>query len=777
MSTVNICLLKSFNNYYNRIIKKYDVLSDYLLEVEDYRIIGNSLTSNGIAFNPNDGIGTTQVINWQESWNPDYLLILDRDTSTILSRWFVIESKRTRANQYTITLKRDSIADFYDDVINAPVFIEKATVSGNNDPAIFNNEQITFNKIKKSETLLKDDTGCAWIVGYYDKTQRASLSGTLDSVDFSKLGGEIININSKFESWLYHSYVENPFEFIRNYSIHIVGLQPSIGGVETVLKSDGKDWSSFQRTQYPALTQLIITDDLRYHVRERLLPLADASETTLPLFKTLINSLDSISEDLVELTSDTGKIIKDTDGRLFRLSLNRGPLKTSIRKITSSDGALFVALSNYIYQGGSFTIFGLSGSINNDCFEIEYTYEPWTLSYEELTEYSLNWSLGSTNRVNTVDAPYNLFAIPYGDNVYVSNGGDQIYKLEKTDAINLASAIALNSSIVFDIQLLPYCPLNNLKYVLKPSTTSWIGFGGKRYFRESSNDQTISGVRYYAWLYLSEDEPGQNIYTKTSHLTTNVTTYTINGGVALQGPDTEGFFEAKTTQTYIDLTQMSTDSYSVIKTYNDEIKALIFDVAYSNFSFNINKRILISESSYKIENEVNSYRLCSGNYSSSFEFSLAKNGIIDFFKVDCAYKPYAPYIHVAPNWGKLYGQDFGDARGLICAGDYSLTQLSDAWKNYQINNKNYLNIFDRQIENMEINNAYQRISQAFNIGTGAIGGATSGAQAGFNLGGGAGAIAGGVIGGVASLTGGLVDYTMSEQLRHEAIDYTKDQFG
>ena len=80
-----------------------------------------------------------------------------------------------------------------------------------------------------------------------------------------------------------------------------------------------------------------------------------------------------------------------------------------------------------------------------------------------------------------------------------------------------------------------------------------------------------------------------------------------------------------------------------------------------------------------------------------------------------------------------------------------------------------MNAFNRQIENLEVQQDYQRTQQALNIVTGAIGGAVGGAV----LGGGVG----GVVGGLASVAGGIADFAMSEKLRTEALDYTKDMFG
>ena len=83
----------------------------------------------------------------------------------------------------------------------------------------------------------------------------------------------------------------------------------------------------------------------------------------------------------------------------------------------------------------------------------------------------------------------------------------------------------------------------------------------------------------------------------------------------------------------------------------------------------------------KLANECDLVRIVSQNYSAIFEFSPAKSGGVDGFLADCTYKPWAPYIHILPKLKGLYGDNFvsiDDARGLICGGDMSLPQLSNA---------------------------------------------------------------------------------------------------
>ena len=83
----------------------------------------------------------------------------------------------------------------------------------------------------------------------------------------------------------------------------------------------------------------------------------------------------------------------------------------------------------------------------------------------------------------------------------------------------------------------------------------------------------------------------------------------------------------------------------------------------------------------KVSNECDLFRLVSQNYSAIFEFSPAKSGGVDGFLADCTYKPWSPYIHILPKLKGLYGDNFvaiDDTRGLICGGDMSLSQLSNA---------------------------------------------------------------------------------------------------
>ena len=149
----------NYNTYGNRVVKKENTLADYL-EYETAR----EVTAN---FNPNDGVDTVQVLNNKTHDVGNYLIVVDNN-SNIVSRWYVMESIYMRDGQHFVKLHRDLFVDYWEGIKSAPCFIEKATVPST-DSAIFNKENMTFNQIKSGEYPLKDETGCAWVVGYIPK--------------------------------------------------------------------------------------------------------------------------------------------------------------------------------------------------------------------------------------------------------------------------------------------------------------------------------------------------------------------------------------------------------------------------------------------------------------------------------------------------------------------------------------------------------------------------------------------------------------------------------
>jgi outer membrane lipoprotein SlyB len=338
---------------------------------------------------------------------------------------------------------------------------------------------------------------------------------------------------------------------------------------------------------------------------------------------------------------------------------------------------------------------GIVGTANDDSFAILNLDIPRKkLSIVAINKSGYNYTI-STSRRHLTDAPYDMFCIPYSDTFSIYEGSDLRCVTKKEVALQVINNMIENyGSIIYDIQILPFCPIPN---VIKMA---------------------------------SEKEQ-------------------------------------------INVIELSTLDYSWIEQGENKIGA-IFNVTQSPWSdyIQLDNEDRVQITNAKIQNECDKYRLCSPNFNSAFEFSAAKNNGLNGFNIYYTYYPYNPYIQVAPEFNGLYGQTYNDSRGLVCQGDYSLTIVNNSWTEYQLQNKNYLNSFNREIDNMEVQHKIGRIQDI----VGGVTGAASGAMLGSMVPG-IGTAVGAIVGGATSAVGGAVDYAINEMLRNEALDYKKDQFG
>ena len=189
----------------------------------------------------------------------------------------------------------------------------------------------------------------------------------------------------------------------------------------------------------------------------------------------------------------------------------------------------------------------------------------------------------------------------------------------------------------------------------------------------------------------------------------------------------------------------------------------------------------ISITDIKMQTALERYRLVSPNFNSIFEFDPTKmvrgNNKTVGFGAMCTYLPNQPYLRIYPYFGNLYGANYLDGRGLICNGDFSLPQSNDAWTTYMLNNKNYQTMFNRNIESMDKQHAWNTAASAVGIVTGAVGGASQGAMTGFMAGGPAGAVGGAVAGGAAGLVGGGLDLAQTITTQRDARENAIQQFN
>lgn len=695
MST--IYLLK-YNNYYNRIVKKEDTLGAYL--TQDYLLD----TFENINFVPADGVDTTLVVK-HVGPNPDYLIVADGND--IESRWFVVESDIIRGGQYRLTLHRDVIVDSYDLVVNAPCFIEKATLS-NNDPFIFNGEDMTFNQIKQAETPLKDETGCAWVVGYIPKDSFTGEASTRTvNTDFILADSADIVVEN-IDQWEYYPYITQKFNSYYTEEPIFIGRAAMMNGTVRMWNQFGSQGTSLELTsaiynRFFALAGGVITTDLtinnmadvgvwgidgtRAKAAQKWAGSARASLKST-LAKTL--GLHTTAETSTFLGLNSKTIYDSTAKKYYRIRVEGSPARWT-QNINSNMPALFNTMSNNLIRdcgnveiGGAVKNIQITGTAGATSFAAEASYYEYKVYLDQYT-ISANVVISTPeNRYHLEDQPYDMFCMPYSDSLKIYQNGVQLTTASSSLAINLATQIGAStgSGNVYDIQLLPYCPV--------------------RYCIMDDNTFDVKGSKF-----------------------------------------------------------------DLVKTADGKTVGVLLWATKSSFTLNIYRNI--ASLNPKIENLVDKWRLCSPNFNGQFEFSPAMNGGVDYFNVDCTYKPFNPYIHVNPNFKKMYGQDFNDARGLICGGDFSLPQVSNAWADYQLNNKNYENIFNREIQNLQVQQKAQRIGDIASAVTGIGGGVAAGGMMG--------GVPGAVAGGVASLGGGVADIVIGDKLRAEAMDYKRDMFG
>lgn len=678
----------NYNNYKNRILKREEELSDY----------GTPLLSFSTNFNPEDNITATAIVNTplaQQSLGNYCLAVGSYDT--IESRWFVTEQIYIRNGQYKVLLMRDVLADFYDDVISATSFIKKGYLP-QSSPAFYLDEGYKVNQIKKREVLLKDTSGCAWIVGYLNNNPETEYP----VIDIGAQVPADLSVDS-ISSWPLSQYIgaENAIESAKENEIDMrLTIQEGSSRNKLVYEfTQERITNSYQENNI---------SDLRYRTNH-----AEYILTNFPLMFLLLDKSELVDAILAVEGLDgyptttidnmhalNNKVVKDT-------STNKYYRITYVEETRDIDPQFRVdssVLAKTDELVSSFNVLadGMAIDTYPDYYGgISYTLTAYT-NYITLTEVSAISGASSltisTERRHLADAPYDMFCIPYTNDktfTYEDNGTKTI-QLSKDYSAYIAAAMTRDlGAALYDIQLLPYCPIPSVRAV--SGNYSQQDFASLE-LAKNVDWQAIENLGVIFWCQTSKDT---------------------------------------------------------------------FDIRYTHKQTTSNNIV------YKARAITRFIRLCSPNYSSVFEINPFENGGITRINVDFVYRPYQPYIHLNPDFGFLYGKDWDDARGLICSGDFSLTQINEAFTNYQLNNKNFTEIFERQLDNLKVKQDVGRFSDVFGAATGAFTMAVQGAAVGSTFGP-VGTAIGAAAGGVVSTAGGIADYGINEMLRAEELSYTKD---
>lgn len=749
---INLYLLK-YNNYYNRKIKKEAGIGNY----SDYILAS---FQNIYTFDYADGINTSHVLPYKGE-TPDYAIVTEEDESgneEITSRWFVVESSYIRGGKYRVSLRRDLIADNLEEVLDAPCMVEKGYINDQlNDDSIFNDEGQSYNQIKKGEILLPDKTGCPWIVGYLaapTETQKRDKDGNLqwdsdghpimESEPDKVVTGSVIHAENeipitKLSDIKYYDIFDMTSEFsgtcncrmnnndlpgcyiavgARSYNyafkenvimgyfsptgvygaddknLYAFGLGGKFNDLNTYWQKNagkrGYYYSTLDKNVYESVSNTVNvapTDPPTLDMYNK------KSESIINCMWHYYNILDAqyktyyTLDDLIGYYRDKTYKLGD---RLYKVEL------TFDSNIYSSNPVL-EAYSNDILSGYENIYKYTSGPIANTSVSFTYIYKRVNVKIKEIKRV-VSTTIPGSSRPVLKDAPYCMFCMPYGDINAYKSADDPIYTTNKEYNIAIANSIStvLGTEKVYDLQIVPYCPITSVPY--------------------------NNGANLINQLYTP---------------------------IYLQGTTTEVGF--------ILWCNDSSFSFDIKKT---DIKNLEIDDLLK-FPFVI--------TNYKEDSQLSLCRLSDPSHTQVFEFNPAKNGGISKFHVQCTYKPNSPYISIHPDFGRLYGKDYDDTRGLICGGDYSLPIVSNAWTEYEYRNKNYQNTFNREIQSMELSNKIQKRADIVNAVANTANAGIQGAIGAKNLLGSLAAVPAGI--------GGAMDVHYKEMLRNDQVDKTKTLFN
>ena len=856
-------LLLHYNNYFNRIIKKKDTVADYKAADTNYKEVAN------INFNPGDGVATSIVLGLGQTGSIftstdefDYLVAYETvdNKQVIDSRWFILEQDRKRGGQYELTLKRDVLADNYNDVINSPIFLEKGFINDVNDPLLYNSESMHVNQIKQSEIPLMDETKSGWVVGYIPSDAFPKEPPQSDRVEKTVTLPTTADITvNGLNSWSYWNYCNSNPNYKYMADTHgkrkVTVKLRSYFTIKGSLGPEAVSYIGADYTFYPNSNDAGTYNEKNSEVNYDSTSISDApswynefgpvtlAEDTLraDVCNSIFNSVRNNSSFNGNLNTVLGTVTPIGDTSALRRLQDKIILDSStntyykINIITRYQESPVNVTSGM--NAGQATLNDLNNAMTKPA-NLSGTYATFTASNAS-TSYAIQLTSAgvslyvdlNSNRAHLNDSPYDMFCIPFSDTLKLKYGSTE-FTCNKNVALSMATEIArdLGSGTVYDVQLLPYCPNRSL-IANSSSPSSVLNITNAKYnlIKESLTNKTRSAVIWCTEstfqvpitteeIVTAFSQTGAiplNIVTEKYYAIANDLTSSTKIRTLVHNGDMSVYKVNKTTGDIIDkgiyyYIELSTDNYLKIYKHGDAQDSPTINETF--FSYNradyyyvfwldnaeyrgANTKEIVSQLrlakpysilnpgddalTRKLANECDVLRLVSQNYSAIFEFSAAKSGGVDGFLADCTYKPWSPYIHILPKLKGLYGDNFvaiDDARGLICGGDMSLPQLSNAWANYQLQNKTYQEMFDRQIKNMDVQNDINLqgafVQTLFAPITGGSLGGSAGAQFGKTAA--AAGTAAGIIGGGITAS---IDFQNTIKMMEENRQYKIDMYG
>ena len=668
-ATMDTVYFYKFNNYYNRIVKRYDTIAGYgtpMAKQENCNFVHGDGVNSSFTFNKEVGFTDT----------PDYVVVEDYKGN--ISRWYVTNSFKTRDRQDKLTLRRDLIADFYNDVLkHSPCLIRKGYINqeASNWPFLFNDEGVRYNKIKKEEIPIKDRSNCSYIVGFIANNSfpsAATVTGTIKENTYNYYYSDL-------NAFPFKNYVEGAGNN-HSQSARIAKHNDFYGRVQYSLKFSIKTQTGNE--EYNA----------EFFLNNGMFALPSG-----------VNSIYSTEFNNSKVFYQNGTMSNDVRLQGYTISGNVGDRyaeRDAVLSIYPNILKQKVNLNYYKIKDNSKIVLQLNENTYNDLNE----FVGKKIKIGNVI-YDCSWGTegGATRDVNYSNFPSSAWDdIADGFNNYIPTSTELANRTYY--GTRQARYYGDHKNYIYnDIRVI--CETEQ-KYLIFTAagvdiTTTVDTPSNRTHLREQPFDMFMlineSNISYKVGLtsYTSNHEVNMNMAQAICQAAGSGA-YDVQIVPFNPIPDTILADDS--------LNFLNYDVHAINDANNNVVGHYVL-CSSADLKFTLEKdELKFNPTDYKKDFNTRQYRLCSPNQEAMFEFSPAINDGIDTWEITANYRPFASYIKIQPTWGGLYGafeyEGKTDFRGLVYNSSLCVTQLNDAWSNYVSNNKNFQQLFDNQIDTL-----------------------------------------------------------------------------
>lgn len=164
------------------------------------------------------------------------------------------------------------------------------------------------------------------------------------------------------------------------------------------------------------------------------------------------------------------------------------------------------------------------------------------------------------------------------------------------------------------------------------------------------------------------------------------------------------------------------EHYQVPITNVNSSKVIYYAITCHQSSLSYNYPFDLSEwftNDVKLDSITKKCRIMSHNHAQAFEFNPSLDVDIHTLSISYTIRPFDTTFRICPVFSDngLYGGNYKDSRGLIYSGGFSLSQVTDAWVEYQLQNSTYKEVFNRDIQHLEVSHSTSNAQETLSYET------------------------------------------------------------